>query len=190
MLHFSFNPFPSIVTDRLSFRKLSVDDANDFYNLRTHPKVIHYLDREAEKSVKEVFPIIESVENSIKNNTGILWVICLKGSRKLIGTIGYWKTEAAHHRAEIGYLLMPDYWGQGFMDEALKAIITYGWDTMMLHSIEARINPQNAASKNLLLKNGFEKEGYFKESYHYAGRFLDTEILSLVNKHLDNPNEK
>ena len=182
MLHFNFNPFPSLISDRLSFRKLSIEDANDFYNLRSHPLVIQYLDREAEKSVKEVFPIIDSVENSIKNNTGIMWVICLRGKFKLIGTIGYWQTEPAHHRAEIGYLLMPDYWGQGLMDEALKTVIGYGWDSMMLHSIEARINPGNAASKKLLLKNGFEKEGYLKESYHYAGRFLDTEILSLINK--------
>ncbi len=181
MLNFNFNPFPTLTSERLIYRKIRIEDANDFYNMRSHPKVILYLDREPENSIKEVFPIIESIESAVKNNSGIMWVICLKGSNKLIGTIGYWKTEPTNHRAEIGYLLMPEYWGQGIMDEALKRIIQYGWDTMLLHSIEARINPDNAASKKLLLKNSFEKEAFFKESYFFNGQFLDTEVLSLIN---------
>ena len=100
----------------------------------------------------------------------------------MIGTISFWKTDPFHHRAEVGYLLMPEFWGQGIMDESLKRIIAYGWEEMKLHSIEANINPLNAASKNLLINNGFKVEGYFHESYHFDGKFLDAEILSLIKK--------
>ena len=87
-----------------------------------------------------------------------------------------------HYRAEIGYLLHPDYQQKGIMDEALKAVIKYGFETMQLHSIEANVNPANAASMKLLEKNGFVKEAYFKENYFYNGQFLDSVIYSLLNK--------
>jgi ribosomal-protein-alanine N-acetyltransferase len=49
-----------------------------------------------------------------------------------------------------------------------------------LHSIEARINPENTGSSKILTKLAFIKEGYFKENYFYNGAFLDSEIYSLV----------
>ena len=181
MLYFNFNPFPELYSDRLKFRKLTHMDASDFYALRSNPKVLSYLDRHPEHSVKEVFSIIDNIDMDIRSNKSIFWVICLKENNKMIGTISFWKTDPYHHRSEVGYLLMPEFWGRGYMDEALKRIIRYAWDEMKLHSIEANINPLNMASKNVLLKNGFKVEGYFHESYHFDGKFLDAEILSLVN---------
>jgi len=182
MLYFNFNPFPVLSSERLGYRRIGLEDATDFFDLRTHPQVIRYLDRLPEKSVKDVFPIIDNIDAAAKNNTGILWVITSKDSEKMMGTIGFWKTDSQHHRAEVGYLLHPGFWGKGFMDEALKRIIKFGWQNMLLHTIEANINPENRSSKKLLVNNGFVVEGYFKESYHYDGKYLDAEILSLINK--------
>lgn len=180
MLYFDFTPFPELNSDRLNLRKLTHMDATDFFGLRSNSNVLTYLDRHPEHSVKEVFSIIDSIDHDIKSNKSILWVICEKDANKLIGTIGFWKTDPFHHRAEIGYLLHPDYWGKGYMDEAIRMVIDYAWNVMRLHTIEANINPANAASKNVLLKNGFKVEGYFHESYHFDGKFLDAEILSLI----------
>ena len=83
-------------------------------------------------------------------------------------------------RAEIGYALLPDYYKKGIADEALKAVIDYGFNTMNLHSIEANLNPDNIASAELLEKNNFEKEAYFKENYYFEGKFIDSLIYSLL----------
>ena len=122
--------------------------------------------------------------NDQQNNDSILWGICLKDTAPVIGTIGYWQIQKEHYRAETGYMLHPDYQGKGIMDEALKAVIKYGFETMQLHSIEANVNPANAASMKLLEKNGFVKEAYFRENYFYNGQFLDSVIYSLLNKWL------
>jgi ribosomal-protein-alanine N-acetyltransferase len=53
---------------------------------------------------------------------------------------------------------------------------------MNLHSIEANINPENIASRKLLEKTGFVREAYFKENYFFNGKFIDSEIYSLLNK--------
>jgi len=182
MIFLNFNPFPVMETDRLKLRKLLHEDATDFFRLRTHPEVLRYLDRQPERSVKEVFSVIDNIDMEIRSNTSVLWAISPAGSDRLIGTICFWRIDTYHHRAEVGYLLLPEYWGQGLMDEALKRIIHYGWEDIRLHTIEANINPDNKASKNLLVRNGFVTEGYFRESYYFDGRYLDEEVLSLIHR--------
>lgn len=86
-----------------------------------------------------------------------------------------------NYRAEIGYLIAPAHWRKGLVSEALTAVITFAFEEMRLHSIEANINPQNEASRRLLLKHGFVKEAYFKEDYYFNGKFLDSEIYSLIS---------
>ena len=68
------------------------------------------------------------------------------------------------------------------MKEALLRVIDYGFSTMKLHSIEAHINPENAASGFLLEKSGFTREAYFKEDFFFNGRFIDTAVYSLLSK--------
>jgi ribosomal-protein-alanine N-acetyltransferase len=57
------------------------------------------------------------------------------------------------------------------MNEALQAVINYGFKSIKLHSIEANVNPNNQPSIRLLEKNGFVREGYYKENYYHNGKF-------------------
>ena len=67
------------------------------------------------------------------------------------------------------------------MQEAIEAVLDYGFTAMQLHSVEANVNPANEASKKLLDKNNFIQEGYFKENYYYNGEFLDSAVYSLIS---------
>ncbi|HUM46715.1 MAG TPA: GNAT family protein, partial [Chitinophagales bacterium] len=85
-----------------------------------------------------------------------------------------------HFRAEIGYSLLPGYWGRGIMLESITAVIRFGFEILKLHSIEANVNPSNIPSIKLLERSGFVKEAHFKENYYFNGKFLDSAIYSLV----------
>ncbi len=180
MLHLDFIPFPTLTTDRLQLRELNINDAPAIFFLRSNAEILKYLDRHPEKSIEETKAFIQKVEENKNNAEGILWAITLKENDAVIGTICYWRLEKQHYRAEIGYLLHPSYQGKGIMDEALKAVLQYGFDVMNLHSVEANVNPLNEASIRLLEKNGFVKEAHFKENYFFDGRFLDSAIYSLL----------
>lgn len=67
------------------------------------------------------------------------------------------------------------------MQEALSAILAYGFTIMKLHSVEARVNPLNEPSIKLLERNNFIREGLFKEDYFYNGKFLDTAVYSIIS---------
>jgi len=142
---------------------------------------MRFLDRPKAKSPGDAANLIQKISDSLINNDGITWGITLKNSSGLIGTIGFWRIVREHHRAEIGYLLHPSYQGKGLMQEAITATIVYGFNTMKLHSIEANVNPGNAASIKILERNKFNREAYFRENYYYDGKFLDTAIYSLLN---------
>jgi ribosomal-protein-alanine N-acetyltransferase len=80
-------------------------------------------------------------------------------------------------------MLLPEYHGKGIIVEAIKETIKYGFEIMNLHSIEAIIDPENLASEKVLQKSGFVKEAHLKENEYYEGRFLDTVIYSILNRH-------
>jgi len=180
VLIIAFDPFPLLHTERLTLRPINAQDAEEILFLRSDPEVMKYIDKAPLQSAGEALLLIEKFETLRKAGEGINWGISTGDDEKLIGTICFWNLQPEHYRAEIGYTLHPASQGRGIMQEALNAVLSYGFRTMMLHSVEAHVNPGNAASIRLLEKNGFVREGYFRENFYWDGRFLDTGVYSLI----------
>lgn len=181
MLLVNFQPFPILHTERLTLRRIMPADAADLFVLRADENIMRFIPRPLAKSTEDVIDLIKIIDEGIDNNNLINWAISLKEVNKLIGTIGFVRMSLANHRAEVGYMLHPQYHGQGIMQEALIAVINYGFHDMKLHSIEAIIDPENTASEKLLERNNFMKEAYFKENCFFEGKFSDSVHYSLLN---------
>lgn len=182
MLQLNFNPFPELATERLILRRITADDTNEIFKLRSDERVMKYIDKERAASIKDAEIFFNLINDSANANTGITWAIALKKSPdKMIGNIGFWRLIKEHYRAEIGYMLHPDFWNKGIMKEALAKAIDFGFNEMKLHSIEAQINTGNAASAHILESVGFMKEAHFKENYFFQGTFSDTIVYSKLN---------
>jgi ribosomal-protein-alanine N-acetyltransferase len=182
MLEFNFHPFPLIETDRLILRRVTNNDVNEIFELRSNPETMKFIPRPLAKSNEDVLELIAQIEDKIVTNTGINWAITLKDSPKLLGIIGFYRTQHENYRSEIGYILNPKFHGLGIISEAVNRLITYGFNDLKLHSIEAIIDPENFASEKVLQKCGFVKEAHLKECVFYEGKFLDSVIYSLLNK--------
>jgi ribosomal-protein-alanine N-acetyltransferase len=182
MLNPNFNPFPVLTTERLILRRFTYSDAADLFEMRSNESVMQYIHRPLSKNIDDAVVLIDVIEDLLNKNGGITWCICLKNSDKYIGSIGFWRIEKDSHRAEIGYLLNPMYQGKGIMQEAIIAVINYGFNLLRLHSIGAYVSPGNFASVKLLLKNKFVQEAYFKEDHLHNGRFEDTMVYSLLTQ--------
>jgi ribosomal-protein-alanine N-acetyltransferase len=183
MLDINFTPFPNLETERLYLRRVAKEDVNEIFALRSDKQTMKYIPRPLVKTNEDALAHIAMIDEKIENNEGINWAITLKKDLKLIGLIGHYRIKPEHFRAEIGYMLLPEYHGKGIITEATKATVKYGFEIMKLHSIEAIIDPENLASEKVLQKSGFVKEAHFKENEYYEGRFLDTVIYSILNKH-------
>ena len=178
-----FSEFPEIKTSRLLLRKIVMPDAGEIFLLRSNEKVMRYIDRERAITVADAEIFIDRINSSLDLNEGITWAIALKEEpQTLIGSIGFWRLEKEHYRAEVGYMLNPLKWNKGIMKEALLTVLNFAFDEMKLHSIEAHINPENTASAKLLQATGFVQEAYFKENFFFKGVFRDTAIFSRLKK--------
>jgi len=183
MLALNFSPFPEIKTKRLLLRRMTDADAPALLFMRSDEKVMQFIGREKTKSIEEATAFVQKINASVDANESIMWAITLKDEpATMIGTICYWNILKDHFRAEVGYMLHPDFWGKGIMKEALQATIDFGFNEIKLHSIEGHINPQNAVSGIVLEKCGFVREAYFKENFYFKGKFSDSAVYSLLAK--------
>ena len=182
MLNINFEPFPNLETNRLLLRRLENSDVKEVFALRSNPSTMKFIPRPLVRSDEEALEHIAMINTKIDNNEGINWAITLKGNPKLIGIIGHYRIQPQNYRAEIGYMILPEYNGQGIVAEAIKEVVRYGFEEMNLHSIEAIIDPLNLASERVLQKNGFVKEAHILENEFFDGKFIDTVIYSLLKR--------
>ena len=93
-----------------------------------------------------------------------------KGDQKVIGFCGV-KFETDLGLPDIGYRMMPEYWGRGLGTEAVRAALKYAREVLGLQEIVGEVVDQNVASNKLLLKVGFrlvdsyEKDGFIINRY-------------------------
>src|SRR6266540_6080102 len=141
MLSLNFKLFPALSTERLNLRRVTHEDAQEVFFLRSDKHMLRFLDRDPAKSVDEAVQWIQTINEAIDNDQYIGWAIALKNETKLIGTITFWNIKKEHYRAEIGYALHSNYQGKGLMQEAIIAVLEYGFKMIKLHSVEANVNP-------------------------------------------------
>ena len=82
--------------------------------------------------------------------------------------------------AELGYWITPDEQGNGYATEAAELCLTHAFDELGLHKVWARTVEDNAASKRVLEKLGFQREGVLREHWHGFGRYVDEHRFGLL----------
>jgi len=160
-----FPPFTNLITDRLILRELQASDADQIFRIRTDARVNEFLDRGPTKLVDESLKFIHNLLKAQNNQDSIVWAVTLKNEPKLIGTVLYWHIAKEQDKAELGYEMLPEYWGQGIMREVLTEVIRFGFETMKLKTIVAETKAVNLRSVNALEKCGFEEIGKANDDY-------------------------
>lgn len=174
--------FPTIRTERLVLRQLRLQDSEHIYSYFSTDEVTKYYDLEPFTDPVQAENLIISWQERYNNQQGIRWAISLREEDRIIGTCGFHNWSRKHRKAEVGYELSPEYWGQGLMTEALNRIILYGTEELGLHRIGAVIFPDNAASRRLLEDTGFCEEGTLKGYYYKNNKFIDAVIFSKLRQ--------
>jgi ribosomal-protein-alanine N-acetyltransferase len=175
--------FPVLKTKRLVLREVTTKDAPWYYK---HFNTWEMVDGQEHPGPKDMRTARKELKLYFADNfakgTGIRWGITLKGSDELIGSAGVYKWVKRTSQVETGYDLDPKYWGQGYMTEAMTAIIRYAFGKMNVNRIEALISPRNRHSQRLVRTLGFRKEGVLREHDFYNGKFTDDYLFALLKR--------
>ncbi|MEO6039214.1 MAG: GNAT family N-acetyltransferase [Saprospiraceae bacterium] len=157
MMQTHFTPFPELHTERLALRALVPADAPALFVLRSDPRIMNFIDRPPAETIAEVEALMQRIELETAAGKSVFWGMSLKNSPQLIGNISLWNLDPETATAELGYVLHPDFWGQGYMQEALVCAVAFGLEVMGARMIEAYLRPGNLRSVRLVERNGFRR---------------------------------
>ena len=177
---YDFSEFPVLETSRLRLRQLRHEDAPALSELFSSPDVLRFLAQPPLDTHDKAIGLIDWFNGAFDKHEGIQWAFTLQGEDKLIGTCGLYDWEREHHYLDIGYHLLPAYWGKGYTTEACKAMIAWSFGHMDLHRIQADCTDGNIASERVLTKCGFKLEGIWRQKYWEHGRFVDNKQFGLL----------
>ena len=177
----SFDPFPALETPRLILRQLDPSDADAVFRNHSDPEVARYLGRDADTTMEPTLRRLQQVFDAIREHSGIRWGIVRRDEPAvLMGTVGFWKWNKPSFYSEIGYEIGPAFWSKGYMTEAIRAALRFGFDHMELHRVEANIDPENKASRRVVEKLGFTQEAVLRQNWFYQGKFTDSIIYGIL----------
>nr|WP_225990613.1 GNAT family N-acetyltransferase [Bacillus luti] len=146
-------------TDRLQFRKYTMDDLQFYASLWGNEKVMRYIGNGALKTYMQCKKSLEEwVIPSYKSGLG-LFVLIEKETGIRIGHAGLVKQNIdGKEEIEIGYWLLPQYWGKGYAKEAAAAFRDYGFQALRINRLISLINPNHPASIFVARKTGLSYE--------------------------------
>ncbi len=173
---------PTITTPRLVMRWASEDDVDAFYEIFSDPKVMRYWSSGPLPNREAAAAMQREIAQHNLNDTQMKWGLALRDTNKLIGTVTLFNLSISNGRAEIGYAMGSAYWGKGYMNEALKALIVHAFDVMNFRRLEADVDPRNDASIRTLERLGFQREGFLRERWHVGGEFQDAFFYGLLKR--------
>jgi RimJ/RimL family protein N-acetyltransferase len=173
---------PSIFTERLVLRWLTERDVDALFAIFSNPEVMRYWNAPAMQDRSEAVSLLRRVHVSYAQRTAFRWGIARRTDDRIIGTCSLFHFEEDSRRAEVGYALGQAHWRQGYIQETLRAVLGYGFDTLNLNRIEAEIDPENSASVRAAERMGFVREGLLRERWLVEGKTSDSLILGLLKR--------
>jgi putative acetyltransferase len=174
----------NIETERLIIRPITENDAEDIYGYSQNRNVGINAGWEPHKSIEDTREIMKQVFLDQECVFGIV----LKETGKLFGSIGLIPDPKRQNDKTrmIGYAIGENYWGKGYMTEALLALLRFGFEELNLDLISASCYPSNERSKNVLKKCGFRYEGRLSlAEKRYDGEVLDNECYAILSHQLN-----
>ncbi|MCF6406282.1 GNAT family N-acetyltransferase [Chitinophaga filiformis] len=173
---------PTLSTGNISLRAIDERDIAALFSLFSHEKVVRFMDIGRFVNVSEAAQLIAFFRDKLASGEGMRWAITINGHNELIGTCGFHHINRIHYKMELGYDLLPSYWGKGIMTNSIHRLMQYGFEDLQMNRIEAFVDPANIHSRQLLERLGFEREGKVRQAFFQKGKFVDAFIYSLLQR--------
>ena len=140
-------------TARLTLRPQTEADAPALFTILSDPEAMRFWNRAAIARLEVAEELIGEQQAAMAGGLCCYWTL-VEGD-DAIGSVDLSLIEGGS--AELGFLLRPDRWGQGFASEAAAAAIAYGFGPLGLVRLAAAAQAQNRAASQVLEKNGFKR---------------------------------
>jgi len=158
-----------IETERLILREIMDEDADGLFLLDSDPRVHEFLGKNPLKEKEEVYGRLKYIKDQYKNfGMGRLAMI-EKSTGDFMGWTGIKmepiETNGYKDYYDLGYRMIPKFWGKGYATESAIASVRYGFEVLGLKKINGAAHYQNIGSNKVLMNSGLK----FVEDFIYDG---------------------
>lgn len=164
----------------MDLRPISQSDAADMLAIRGDPETMRYEASAPWNRIEQAEQWIARDIAAMSASDHLRLGLAPFGEGGIIGSCTLFRFDNGGWRAEIGYELRREHWGKGYMREALRALLDYGFAALRLSRVEADVHPGNLASARTLEKLGFSREGLLRERWKVGGEISDSVIYGLL----------
>lgn len=164
----------AFTTARLHACWLDKTDWPYYCALQQNPAVMRFI-RDIESEVAIAVRFQQQLASTDLQRSYSLWL----SDGRFAGLAGFWLDED-QHKAELGFILVPELQGQGVGRELVKALIAEAWAEPTVHKLVATVTAGNEGSRRVLVNNGFVQEGCLRQHYWLAGRWHDDWVFGLL----------
>jgi [ribosomal protein S5]-alanine N-acetyltransferase len=175
-----------ISTERLTIRLIEPGDLPALLAVNGDPTVTRHLPYATWAAMADALAWYQRMLGIMETGTALQFVIVRRSDDLPIGTALVFRHDEGSQRAELGYALGSAFWGQGYMQEALQALVQAAFGPVMgLRRLEAEVNPANTASVQVLERLGFQREGLLRQRWTSAkdeGRPYDVAVYGLLRE--------
>ena len=175
-----FSHLPILETDDLLLRRPARKDAKDIFRYASDPEVARYVLWDPHRSLAETRSFISYLRSRGRAGYPTSWVVTLKETGTVIGTIGFIWYSDENRSAELGYSFSREYWNRGFATQALNAVIGASFRSLPLNRIEAQHDVRNPASGRVMEKCGLRQEGILRARIFNKGAYVDVAIYAIL----------
>ena len=169
-------------TPRLFLRPFTKADFEDLYAFQSLPAAARYRYTEP-RNRQEVRKLLNGwIKNTAfaDDDDKLVLATETKDSGRVIGEVLLTLRSAQHRQGEIGFLLHPDFHGQGFAFEAMLPLLKLGFDHFGLHRIYGRCDARNTASARLMARLGLRREAELHENAFVKGEWTSELVFALL----------
>ena len=173
------NDLPTLKTDRILLRGITERDLENIFHGLSHPEVIRYYGIS--------YDSLEATQGQMRwfaEEQQCWWAICSLDNQTFYGAGGLNDIDLKEKKAEIGLWLLPEFWGQAIMGEALPLITDYGFEHLHLNRIEGFVETENMNCKKVLGRLHFKQEGMIKDAEIKKGKLINLEIYVKTNSNI------
>lgn len=172
-----------LTTERLVLREFTAEDVEAVHRYAADPEVTRHMlwgPNSRQESQDFLQAALES--QAAASRTDYTLGVIRRDNAEVIGAIhlGVLTGRAVRGRADLGYVLARDTWGQGYATEAVKALMRWAFVELGLHRVEASCGVDNPASRRVLEKVGLHYEGTRRDDYWVRGTWRTSHLFGLV----------
>jgi ribosomal-protein-alanine N-acetyltransferase len=167
-------------TSRLTLRPLEAGDAENLHALMSDAEVMAFWDIAEIEDIDLTRTILADQLDQVARKTALYWAMIRIADGAFVGCCDLSEIDRWHHRAEVGFIVGRQFWGDGYTLEAMQAVLNHAAQTLRLRRLTARTHLGNARSVRLLERLGFAQEGLLRGYVDRGGERRDCELFGLL----------